>query len=247
MAVFNASRWRHSASQSRRLDAALARVAINLGCALVAGALIGAERSYNGRAAGFRTNIVVALAAAGAITMALQPQFVAAAARAGYVNPIPQIAQGVMTGVGFLGGGVIFKEGVSVQGLTTAACIWAVAAVGLLFGVGMYAPGALLTFLILATLIGLRTVEGILPHKVYALATFTFEAAHAPDEQTLETILGLHEVQLYDVSYASRAGGKLFEFSANLVTNSESGLQRLALRLKETSGLVEFSLAKLSR
>src|ERR1700733_8553486 len=86
-----------------RMDAALARVGINLSCALVAGALIGAERSYNGRAAGFRTNIVVALAAAGAITMSLQPQFVAAAARAGfvYIDPIPQIAQGVMTGIGF--------------------------------------------------------------------------------------------------------------------------------------------------
>ena len=63
----------------------------------------------------------------------------------------------------------------------------------------------------------------------------------------LQVLLGVHDVKLYDVSYASRAGGKLFEFSANLVTNSESGLQRLALRLKETSGLVEFSLAKLSR
>src|SRR5580658_8334759 len=129
------------------MDAALARVGLNLGCALIAGALIGAERSYNGRTAGFRTNAVVALAAAGAMLVALQPQFVAAAAMAGYsnVDPIPQIAQGVMTGVGFLGAGVIFKEGVSVQGLTTAACIWAVAAVGLLFGASMYGPGAMLT------------------------------------------------------------------------------------------------------
>ena len=234
------------------MDAALVRVALNLGCALIAGALIGAERSYNGRTAGFRTNILVALAAAGAMVMAMQPQFVRASAMAGftYIDPIPQIAQGVMTGVGFLGAGVIFKEGVSVQGLTTAACIWAVAAVGLLFGVGMYGPGAILTALILVVLTVLRSVETILPHKVYALATFTFESAHAPDEQTLGTILGLHEVQLYDVSYASRDGGadgKLFEFSANLVTKSESGLQRLALRLKETAGLVEFSLAKLSR
>jgi putative Mg2+ transporter-C (MgtC) family protein len=229
------------------MDAALARVGINFTCALVAGALIGAERSYNGRAAGFRTNIVVALAAAGAITIALQPQFVAAAARAGYIDPIPQIAQGVMTGVGFLGAGVIFKEGVSVQGLTTAASIWAVAAVGMLFGVGMYAPGALLTFLILVVLIGLRAVEGVLPRKVYALATFVFDGDHTPGEQVLENICGLRDVKLYDVSYAWRAHGKQFEYSANLVTTDASSLQRLAQRLKETAGLVEFSLAKLSR
>jgi putative Mg2+ transporter-C (MgtC) family protein len=229
------------------MDAALVRVGINLSCALVAGALIGAERSYNGRAAGFRTNIVVALAAAGAITMSLQPQFVAAAARAGYVDPIPQIAQGVMTGVGFLGGGVIFKEGVSVQGLTTAASIWAVAAVGLLFGVGMYGPGALLTLLILVVLIGLRAVESLLPHKVYALATFVFEADRAPDQPALEAMLGAREFKLYDVSYAWRADGKQFQYSANLVTKSESSLQSLPLRLKDTAGLVEFTLAKLSR
>jgi putative Mg2+ transporter-C (MgtC) family protein len=231
------------------MDAALARVGINLSCALVAGALIGAERSYNGRAAGFRTNILVALAAAGALTMSMQPQFRAMSAALGftYVDPIPQIAQGVMTGVGFLGAGVIFKEGVSVQGLTTAACIWAVAAVGMLFGVGMYGPGVLLTLLILVTLIGMRVVEGILPHKVYALATFVFERDSAPDRAGLEAMLGLREVKLYEVSYASRDHGRLFELSANLVTTNESSLQRLAERLKETVGLVEFSLAKLSR
>ncbi len=231
------------------MDAALARVAINLSCALVAGALVGAERSYNGRSAGFRTNALVALAAAGAMTIALQPQFVAVAAgiRAPFLDPVPQTAQGVMTGVGFLGAGVIFKEGVSVQGLTTAACIWAVASVGLLFGVGMYGPGALLTLLILVVLIGLRAVEGVLPRKVYALATFVFERDRAPNQATLEALLGVHDVKLYDVSYASRDQGKLYEYSANLVTTSNSSLRDLVARLKETTGLIEFSLAKLSR
>jgi putative Mg2+ transporter-C (MgtC) family protein len=231
------------------MDAALARVGLNLGGALIAGALIGAERSYNGRTAGFRTNALVALAAAGAIAVSLQPQFVAAATMAGYTNldPVPQVAQGVMTGIGFLGAGVIFKEGVSVQGLTTAACVWAVAAVGLLFGLGMYGPGALLTLLIMVVLIGLRMVENVLPHKVYALATFIFDSEHAPDQKTLETMLGLHDVGLYDVSYAFHAETRRLEFSANLVTSDASSLQGLAWRLKETAGLVEFSLAKLSR
>jgi len=231
------------------MDAALARVGLNLGCALIAGALVGAERSYNGRTAGFRTNALVALAAAGAMLVAAQPQFVAAAAMAGYTNvdPIPQVAQGVMTGIGFLGAGVIFKEGVSVQGLTTAASVWAVAAAGLLFGLGMYAPGALLTLLILVVLIGLRAVENVLPHKVYALASFVFDSDHAPDDEALTAMLGLHDVLLYDVSYAYHADSKRLEFSANLVTGDESSLQGLVWRLKETAGLIEFNLAKLSR
>jgi putative Mg2+ transporter-C (MgtC) family protein len=231
------------------MDAALARVGINLGCALVAGALIGAERSYNGRAAGFRTNALVALAAAGAMLISLQPQFAPTAATVGFtfVDPIPQIAQGVMTGVGFLGAGVIFKEGVSVQGLTTAASIWAVAALGMLFGLGMYGPGAVMTLLVLVVLIGLRAVEARLPRNVYAIATFVFEAGKAPDEQSLKTLVGAQEVRLFDVSYAFVADGRRFEFKANLATTNEASLRRLAERLKETAGLVEFTLAKLSR
>jgi len=111
----------------------------------------------------------------------------------------------------------------------------------------MYGPGALLTFLILVTLVGLRAIEGALPHKVYVLASFTFERDHAPDQRALENMLGLHDVKLYDVSYAMRDGGRQFEYSANLVTTSDSSLRVLVGQLKETSGLIEFSLAKLSR
>jgi putative Mg2+ transporter-C (MgtC) family protein len=230
------------------MDPALARVGLNLAAALTAGALIGAERSYNGRTAGFRTNALVALAAAGAMTISFEPQFVAGSAAAGvrYLDPT-RIGQGVMTGVGFLGAGVIFKEGVSIQGLTTAAGIWAVAAIGMLFGLGMAGPGIEMTVLVLAVLVGLRLLETRLPRMSYALATFVFDAAHAPDERALRALLGGHEVNLYDVSYASLEGGKLFEYSANLSTSNETSLRALAARLKETVGLVEFRLAKLSR
>jgi putative Mg2+ transporter-C (MgtC) family protein len=230
------------------MDASLTRVSINLGCALLAGALIGAERSYNGRAAGFRTLALVSLASAGAMSITLEPQFIAGMAPPGvnYLDPT-RIGQGVMTGIGFLGGGVIFKEGVSVQGLTTAACIWATAALGMLFGLGMLAPAALMTALVLVALIVMRTLEDVLPRKVYALAKFVFQDGAAPNQEALEALLGMHEVTLYDVSYAKRAEGELFEYRANLATANEGSLQRLAERLKETAGLVEFDLAKLSR
>ena len=115
------------------------------------------------------------------------------------------------------------------------------AAVGLLFGAGMYGPGAVLTCLILVVLIGLRAVESLLPHKVYALATFVFESDHTPDQSALEALLGPRDFRLYDVSYAWRADGKRFQYTANLVTRSELSLQSLPLRLKDTAGLVEFN------
>jgi putative Mg2+ transporter-C (MgtC) family protein len=219
------------------MDASLARVGIDLACALAAGASVGAERSFNGRSAGVRTHALVSLAAAGAMTVALQPQF-----PSGY----PQIAQGVMTGVGFLGAGVIFKEGVSIQGLTTAAAIWAVAAIGVLFGLGLLGPGVLLTFFALVVLIGLRVVERILPRNYYAYATLVFERREAPDQSELGALLGGAGVQVDDISFAGRAGGRI-EFRGTVVTMSEAGLRRIAKRLMETPGLVEFDLARLSK
>jgi len=152
-----------------------------------------------------------------------------------------------MAGVGFLGAGVIFKEGVSVQGLTTAACIWATAATGMLFGLHMLLPGALMTAAMLLTLIGMRWLEDVLPHKAYALATFTFRASEAPTEAALEDFLDRSQVRLQDASYTLVQGGELFQFRAILATRNEAGLPILAERLREAPGLVAFDLSKLSR
>src|SRR5262249_57361904 len=67
--------------------------------------------------------------------------------------PLSRMAQGIMTGIGFLGAGVIFKEGITVRGLTTAASIWTTAAIGILFGIGFFYPATL------ATLIALRSED----------------------------------------------------------------------------------------
>src|ERR1700749_3830609 len=111
------------------------------------------------------------------------------------------LGQGIMPGVGFLGAGVIFKEGVSVQGLTTAASIWVTAAVGLMFGVGMIYPGIGATALALATLVVMRWLENAIPWRVYALAVFRFEADKAPHEEDLGKLLGAFAVSVSDVSY----------------------------------------------
>src|ERR1700694_1490242 len=140
------------------------QILVELGAAWFAGALIGCERSFHGRAAGFRTHALVALAAASAMMVCLAPTFTPGVFPGGAERLDPtRLAQGVLTGIGFLGAGVIFKEGVNVQGLTTAASVWATAAIGLLFGVGAYVPGSLATAGVLTTLLVLRWVENLLP------------------------------------------------------------------------------------
>lgn len=92
--------------------------------ALVAGALIGYERSYQGRPAGFRTHTLVCMASAVLMLLTVfQSTWFLASAEVVRVDPT-RMAQGIMTGIGFLGAGVIVKEGATVRGLTTAASIW---------------------------------------------------------------------------------------------------------------------------
>ncbi|HPL80539.1 MAG TPA: MgtC/SapB family protein, partial [Burkholderiaceae bacterium] len=79
-----------------------------------------------------------------------------------------RMAQGIMTGIGFLGAGVIFKEGVTIRGLTTAASLWITAAIGILFGVGFFLPAILATVLVLGILSVFRRIEAAMPSQTYA-------------------------------------------------------------------------------
>ena len=110
----------------------IAEIALPLCSAWLAGSLIGLERSYHGRPAGFRTHTLVCMASAllMLVTVYESQWFVSGRLERVVVDPT-RMAQGIMTGIGFLGAGVIMKEGLSVRGLTSAASIWITAAIGL--------------------------------------------------------------------------------------------------------------------
>jgi len=226
----------------------LGQIAAELGAAWAAGALIGAERSFHGRAAGFRTHALVALAAAAAVLVSHAPSFAPGAFAGGAAQLDPtRLAQGVMTGIGFLGAGVIFKEGVNVQGLTTAASVWATAAIGLLFGLGEYSVGAMATVAVVATLLVLRWVEGLMPVRIYAWSVFRFRAAGAPDISGLMAMLKGFGVDFRDVSYAQSHEGAMLEFSGNLVARNDRGLDDLAAHLRGLEAMAEFEISRNSK
>lgn len=125
----------------------LGLAALNLFSAVVLGALIGSERQVRQRMAGLRTNALVALGAAGFVVFSgLFPT---------ELSPTRVAAQ-VVTGIGFLGAGIIFREGFQVHGLNTAATLWCSAAVGLMAGAGHLPYAVLLTGLVIFINIGLR-------------------------------------------------------------------------------------------
>ncbi len=122
---------------------------INMSVALILGAIVGSERQYRGRMAGLRTNALVSLGAAGFVTFAaLFPDD---------INPTRVAAQ-VVSGIGFLGAGIIFRDGFNIQGINTAATLWCSAAVGLISGSGHILFAGALTALIVFSNVGLRPI-----------------------------------------------------------------------------------------
>jgi putative Mg2+ transporter-C (MgtC) family protein len=114
---------------------------VSLTAAFVLGTLIGAERQYRLRTAGLRTNVLVAVGAAAFVDLAMHLTTADGAVR---------VISYVVSGIGFLGAGVIMKEGTNVRGLNTAATLWASAAVGCCAGADMLAQAAALTLFVLA-------------------------------------------------------------------------------------------------
>src|ERR671924_1081394 len=128
--------------------------------AVIVGALIGFERTFHGRPAGFRTHALVCVASALLMLVTVYQNEWMTIVPVDAIRTDPtRMAQGIMTGIGFLGAGVIFKEGLTVRGLTTAASIWVTASIGVLVGIGFWFAAALGAFATLAVLALFRWIE----------------------------------------------------------------------------------------
>lgn len=125
-------------------------ILLRFGLAILWGGLVGAEREYRGKSAGFRTTILISF---GSCFFTLMSEFIGAPG-----NP-DRIASNIVTGIGFLGAGVIFRGDNRVNGITTAASIWAVAAVGMGIGAGYYLAAGCASLMILFVLALLPFLE----------------------------------------------------------------------------------------
>jgi putative Mg2+ transporter-C (MgtC) family protein len=125
---------------------------LHLGTAVLCGGLIGIERQLRGKAAGIRTSILICLGTSIFVSLgASQPASVA--------DPTRVLAQ-VVSGIGFLGGGVILAREGLITGVTSAAVIWVLAALGAMIGLGHLTATLVLTLATLAILIGVELLEG---------------------------------------------------------------------------------------
>lgn len=139
--------------------------------ATLLGGLIGLERDIHGRAAGLRTHLLVSL---GACVFMIVSELVSRMPDgSGYIGDPGRIAAQVITGIGFLGAGVIIKSGVNVRGLTTAACLWTAAGVGMATGARYYWIAGLTTVIAIASLSLLKYLEQIYLKDSYRVLSVT--------------------------------------------------------------------------
>ncbi len=216
---------------------------LRLLAALAAGAMIGYERSYHGRPAGFRTHALVCTASSLLMLVTVYEAYwmSAAAGRVVQIDPT-RMAQGIMTGIGFLGAGVIIKEGLSVRGLTTAASIWITAAIGILAGIGFYFPLVLSTILTLGVLSLFRWIEARMPSQAYYHFDVRFARSAGMTERQIRELVESHGFSIANFSYRLEAEGRV-RHSMVIRSADRSGAGRLAVTLEATESVIEFRIA----
>lgn len=220
-------------------------ILLYLGAAWLAGSLIGLERSFHGRPAGFRTHALVCAASALLMLVSThQAQWVDPSLPMSSIRADPtRMAQGIMTGIGFLGAGVIFKEGLTVHGLTTAASIWMTSALGILFGVGFMFPAVVATVATLLTLSLFRRMESLMPSELFADHELCYPIDAVEEEDQVRRMITEHGCKVRTMSYRLSNNGQLFHYYMVLQTHDRKNIARLATHLRQSSTILEYHLS----
>jgi putative Mg2+ transporter-C (MgtC) family protein len=175
-------------------------VLVKLLLAAFAGGAVGLEREKHGRPAGLRTHLLVALGAClmMVVSEAFQLKYGGFDTTSAVRLDPGRVAAQIVVGIGFLGAGVIIKEGTSVRGLTTAASLWLVAGLGMAFGMGLFLPGAMATVLALISLVFLKRLEPVINKDRYLDIAVT--ALHRPELQDeMERLFAERRLRITDV------------------------------------------------
>jgi putative Mg2+ transporter-C (MgtC) family protein len=154
-----------------------------------------------------------------------------------------RMAQGIMTGIGFLGAGVIVKEGLSVRGLTTAASIWMTAAIGILAGVGFYFPLAVGVATTVGVLSVFRMIESRMPALVYYHFDVRFARAGGMSKDALRELVVQHGFSIANFSYRLDGEGRVRRHSMVIRSSDRSSAERLNDTLENTESVLEFRIA----
>ncbi len=212
--------------------------------ALVIGGIIGLERSFHGRPAGFRTHALVCTSSALLMLVTVYQSTWMTNLTIDAIRTDPtRMAQGIMTGIGFLGAGVIFKEGLTVRGLTTAASIWITASIGVLVGIGFWFPALVGTAATLLVLSAFRAIEAKMPSEFYAHHHVRFRREAVMDEEKLRQLVGEHGFTIANLHSRLIDDGANFEYRMVIRSRNRESARALSMHLLNLPEVIEFRIS----
>jgi putative Mg2+ transporter-C (MgtC) family protein len=206
--------------------------------ALAAGGAIGLERSYHGRAAGLRTYALVSF---GSALLVAGGQYELFSTRDS--GEVTRIIQGIVTGIGFLGAGVIVKEGFTVRGLTTAASIWTAAAIGIVLGAGSYWMGFASTLVTLVALTILRRIEDRLPSQTFVRFEVGFRRTSNMNEDHLRDLIRQYGFTISEFAYRLDGGSQSLEYRGVMWSNAPARLHEVERGLLALPDVLHFRMS----
>ena len=210
---------------------------------------IGYERHFHGRA-GAQVYCLVCMAAC-AVTSATG--YSASWFGGGLPSTAPLQTSpigAILTGIGFLGAGIIVKSGMNIRGLTTAASIWSSSVVGILVGIGFYTAAVALTFLFITCMFAVPRLERYLPAHASFAVTLCYRDSHPPSDEVVEAFLQKRGLLFQSDSVAITFDNGKFAMEFAILANSLTSkhvLSMLADELPQIPHVESFSIARVNR
>lgn len=220
---------------------------LNLLGALLLGMLLGSERAYQGRAAGMRTYGLVCMASCALTVFSGYSHFWWGSNLPSGLAPDPtRVIQGIVSGIGFLGAGVIMKDGFTISGLSTAASIWMCSAIGILIGVGFYGASIMLTFLAIFGMLFFPKLEQFIPQKQAIVVHLVFKPDFNPLENKIreKTLQNGYDIPKNGISINFKKDKQEWNFIAISFAGKKcSSIPEITELLTKTEGIESFSIS----
>jgi len=223
----------------------------HMGLAMLLGWVVGYERFFSGRAAGSQVYCLVSATSAAVTLLAGYPAlwYGGVGAEPGGGDPT-RVIGAILTGIGFLGAGLIMQTGMSVRGLTTAASLWGVAALGILVGVGFYLPAIGLTALFVVAVEVMPKLERRLPARTAFSSTLKFRDSYEPRVEVVRNYLSARGLTLPPETMTLKFSDRHFEMECLIFASGalrSASMSDVALELSSLPAVESFVMTRSSR
>ena len=210
-------------------------IIIRIVVAALLGGFIGLEREYHGQPAGLRTHMILCIGACLAMCLSINASYY------GTNGDAERIAAQVISGVGFLGAGAIFKYGGGVRGLTTAASIWTTASIGMAAGSGLFLTASAGTALLLFTLIILNSFEKSFIHEKITRTIVIKGSDHPRFLEEIKTHLHNFKIAVKSISFSKDVVNNQIEVKSVIKVFNDQDMDLIICDIQKINGVESLS------